>query len=186
MILKRASESDFPAVVELANLAYRGSADSAGWTTECGYIEGPRLTEAQLRDDLIAKPAAHLLTLRDEGHQPLLGTVWLEPKGSGVWYLGLLTVRPELQNRQLGRGLLAEAEGYAAKRGALRLRMTVINLRETLIAWYERRGYVRTGQTDPFPYGDTRFGMPLRDDLSFVVLEKELAPAALVLHRENA
>jgi hypothetical protein len=52
--------------------------------------------------------------------------------------------------------------------------MTVITLRETLIAWYESRGYRRTGKSEPFPYGDDRVGTPLRDDLRFVVLEKEL------------
>jgi hypothetical protein len=52
--------------------------------------------------------------------------------------------------------------------------MTVIQVRDTLIAWYERRGYSLTGETKPFPYGDDRFGRPLRNDLHFVVLEKTL------------
>jgi hypothetical protein len=52
--------------------------------------------------------------------------------------------------------------------------MTVVNVREALIAWYRRRGYHETGETNPFPYGDDRFGTPQRDDLSFVVLEKDL------------
>ena len=54
------------------------------------------------------------------------------------------------------------------------MRMTVIDLRVELIEWYERRGYRRTGQTRPFPATDPRFGLPLRDDLRFAVLEKEL------------
>lgn len=52
--------------------------------------------------------------------------------------------------------------------------MTVVNVRDTLIAWYIRRGYFLTGETEPFPYDDNRFGTPLRDDLAFVVLEKVL------------
>ena len=52
--------------------------------------------------------------------------------------------------------------------------MTVINVRDTLIAWYLRRGYQRTGATEPFPYGNDRVGKPLRPDLAFVVLEKTL------------
>ena len=52
--------------------------------------------------------------------------------------------------------------------------MTVISLRHGLIAWYERRGYRRTGASEPFPYGDDRVGVPLRGDLHFVVLEKFL------------
>ncbi len=185
MHLTRATEADYPSIVGIANIAYRGGGDSPGWTTEASYIEGPRLTEPQLRAELLAKPEAHLLTLREDGDDLLLGTVWLEPKGAGVWYLGLLTVRPDLQQRQLGRGLLAAAEAYAAENGATCIRMSVVNIRAALIAWYERRGYVRTGESEPFPYGDTRFGKPLRDDLSFLNLQKELAPADLDLHRPN-
>ena len=183
MHLERAVECDYPAIVALANQAYRGSGEGSGWTTESSYLEGPRLTESRLREDLVAKPEAHLLVVRGEGAGQLLGTVWLEPRSPGVWYLGLLTIRPEEQNRQLGRALLAAAESYAAERGARRIRMTVVNVRESLIAWYERRGYRRTGEREPFPYGDDRFGRPLREDLGFVVLEKELAGARLVMHR---
>lgn len=95
-------------------------------------------------------------------------------KRDGVWYLGLLTVRPALQKQQLGRALLAAVEDFAKQRGARRMRMTVVHVRDTLIAWYERRGYTLTGETKPFPYHDKRFGNPLRDDLHFVVLEKAL------------
>ena len=52
--------------------------------------------------------------------------------------------------------------------------MTVVNVRDTLIAWYRRRGYILTGEAEPFPYDDARFGVPKRDDLSFVVLRKRL------------
>ena len=174
MLLQSAVEADYPSIVELANLAYRGSGQSAGWTTEASYIKGPRLSEVQLRLDFAAKPEAHLLTFRDSAEGPLLGTVWLEPKSATVWYLGLLTIRPEQQNRQLGRTLLAAAEAYAARHHAERIRMTVINIRESLIAWYQRRGYTPTGESEPFPYGDARFGTPLRQDLRFIVLERRL------------
>jgi hypothetical protein len=52
--------------------------------------------------------------------------------------------------------------------------MHVVNVRDALIAWCLRRGAHKTGETEPFPYGDNRFGVPLRDDLSFLVLEKDL------------
>jgi GNAT superfamily N-acetyltransferase len=88
-----------------------------------------------------------------------------------------LAIDPEQQNNGLGRTLLSAAEQWVHERGARRVRMTVVNVRDTLIAWYLRRGYHRTGETNPFPYGDNRFGTPLRDDLSFVVLEKDLTLA---------
>ena len=70
--------------------------------------------------------------------------------------------------RELARLVLAR--GW----GAVEMRMTVIVQREELIAYYERRGYRRTGEVSPFPYGDERFGLPLRDDLAFELLVKEL------------
>ena len=58
------------------------------------------------------------------------------------------------------------------------MRMTVIEQRAELIAWYERRGYQRTGEYRPFPYGDERFGIPRRDDLRFEWLVKTLGGRA--------
>jgi ribosomal protein S18 acetylase RimI-like enzyme len=173
MLLSPAVEADYPAIIDLANLAYRGTGPSASWNIE-DFIEGQRLNESLLREDLAAKPHAHLLTYRDDLDGPLLGTVWLDPAKDGVWYLGLLTIHPELQQRKLGRALLAAAEDFARQRGARKIQMTVVNVRDILIAWYERRGYTVTEETRPFPYNDERFGRPLRDDLHFVVLEKNL------------
>ncbi|HEX9198179.1 MAG TPA: GNAT family N-acetyltransferase [Acidobacteriaceae bacterium] len=173
MLLTPAVEADYPDLVDLANIAYRGTGPAASWNVEAGVLEGQRLDESLLREDLAAKPLGQLLTYRDELDGPLLGMVWLDPRADGVWYLGLLAVRPEMQNRQLGRSLLAAAESFARDRGARRIRMTVLHVRSTLIAWYQRRGYVLSGEMEPFPYGDERFGRPLRDDLYFLVLEKE-------------
>ena len=174
MLLHPAVEADYPAVVALANLAYRGTGNTQSWNVETGIVAGQRLDESLLREELAAKPAAILLTYRNAPAGPLLGTVWLEPRSDTVWYLGLLTIHPDLQNRQFGRTLLASAEDFARQRGALSIRMTVLNVRDALIAWYQRRGYVPTGEAQPFPYGDERFGTPLRNDLHFVVLQKTL------------
>jgi len=174
MFLHPAVEADYAGIVDLANLAYRGSGSRASWNTEAVFIEGQRLDDSLLREELAAKPGAQLLTYRDGPDGPLLGTVLLEEQKEGAWYLGLLTVRPDLQKMQLGRGLLAAAEDFARARGGWRIRMTVVNVRDTLIAWYQRRGYRLTGETQPFPYGDERFGKPLRNDLHFVVLEKDI------------
>ena len=172
MSLFLAAQADLPAVVALVNLAYRGAPQA--WASEADYIQGERLTEALLGADREAKPDALLLVWRDEPTGPVLGCVWLEPASDGAWYLGLLTVRPDLQSRRLGRTILQAAEDQARARGGRRMRMTVVNVRESLIAWYERRGYALTGETGPFPYDDLRFGAPTRDDLHFVVLERTL------------
>ena len=173
MHLTPAQDDDLEAVAAMVNRAYRAG---EGWTHEAAYVVGERTTTAALRADLAASPEAMLLTLRDEPAGPLLGVVWLEPTGGEAWYLGMLTVRPDLQDRRLGRQLLEDAEAFATARGARRIRMTVIAIRDTLIAWYERRGYRPTGEREPFPYEDQRFGVPNRGDIDFVVLEKQVRP----------
>lgn len=174
MPLSQAGPQDLPAIAALVNSAYRGDSSRQGWTTEADLLGGQRTDPEILAHDLAATPGARLLALRDDP-AGLLGSVWLEPTGeAGTWYLGMLTIRPDLQDRGLGRSLLQAAEAAAADLGAQRIRMTVISVRAELIAWYERRGYRPTGATQPFPYGDWRFGEPRREDLVFVVLEKAL------------
>jgi ribosomal protein S18 acetylase RimI-like enzyme len=174
MLLIPAAEADYPAIIDLANLAYRGTGASASWNVETGIIEGQRLTDSLLREDLAKSPKAHLLTWREQIGGLLLGCVWLEPTANDAWYLGLLAIQPQMQKQHLGRQLLTAAEDFARERGGRRIRMTVLSVRDALIAWYERRGYALTGETQPYPYGDERFGTPLRDDLSFAVLEKDI------------
>ena len=174
-MLAKATDADVPRIVALMNRAYRGSGGSSGWSTEESYLSGDRTTEALLRTDMREKPAASLLKWQDAQSGDLLGCVWLEPMADDVWYLGSLATDPERQNGGLGKMLLSAAEQWVRERGGRRARMSVINVREALIAWYLRRGYCVTGETRPFPYGDDRFGRPLRDDLSFQVLEKSLS-----------
>ena len=88
----------------------------------------------------------------------------------------MFAVRPGAQGGGIGREILAEAERQVRADWQVReMHMTVISVRHELIAWYERRGYRRTGAIEPFPYQDQRFGAPRRTDLAFVVLEKPLA-----------
>lgn len=167
--LSPASLPDLPALNALVNSAYRGDSSRRGWTTEADLLDGIRTDEEALRA-MIENPRAQILKLEEAG--TLLGCVYLETKGDAL-YLGMLTVAPEHQDRGLGRYLLDAAEAVAWKQGCRRLTMTVLPQRTELIAWYERRGYRATGETQPFPSDDPRFGLP-KVPLSFVVLEKSL------------
>lgn len=90
-------------------------------------------------------------------------------------YLGMFAVSPQAQGGGIGRRMVQAAEAVARKvYGVDQMRMYVISLRHSLIAWYERLGYQRTGETAPFPYGNPRFGLPRRDDLEFVILARTL------------
>ena len=174
MNLEHATEADYPEIIKLVNAAYRGVDDKVrSWNLETGILEGTRTDESLLQEEASA-PGAKLLIHRDPEDNSILGTVLLVPAEHGAWYLGMLTVRPAMQDRHLGRALLSAAEDFAKSHGANSIRMGVLNVRDSLIAWYERRGYARNGETELFPYGDTRFGNPLRDDLEFVILDKQL------------
>jgi ribosomal protein S18 acetylase RimI-like enzyme len=175
MLLRKAVPADYAEIIDLANLAYRGREGAVpSWNIEKGIVGGQRLDDSLLKEELAAKPDGALLVYREEADGPLLGTAWLNPDSEDIWSMALLTVRPELQNQQLGRRLLAAAETYASDRGAKRMRIGVLHVRDTLIAWYERRGYRATGDTEPYPAEDPRFGTPLRENLHFLIMEKKI------------
>lgn len=169
-----ATDAELEAIVALVNSAYRGESSRAGWTTEADFLGGQRTDVATLRAELAEVPGAVMLVMRDAPDGPLLACVRLEPDDDGTWHLGMFTVDPRLQNRKLGRTLLEASERFVAERGARAMRMHVIGIRGPLLAWYERRGYRRTGATRDFPYGDPRFGEPRGDDLTLLELEKAL------------
>lgn len=161
-------------IVDLVQSAYRGEASRQGWTTEADILDGQRV-DAGMVEEILANDDAAILTLRLHGQ--LVGCCELRRQPDDtVTYLGMLAVRPGLQASGLGRMILEEAERIAARCWSVtKMAITVIESRHELIAWYERRGYVATGRTSEFPYGDERFGVPLRDDLRFVGLTKTIA-----------
>jgi GNAT superfamily N-acetyltransferase len=172
--LRRAGAADVPALVVLVNSAYRGDSSRAGWTTEADLLGGQRI-DAERLTETIAAPD-NVVLLHEALGEPV-ACVHLERTDAGG-YLGMLTVRPTQQAAGLGRRLLEAAERWAvAEWDARTMDMTVIVQRSELIAWYERRGYWRTGEYKPFPYGDARFGLPRRNDLRFEVLRKSLRPS---------
>lgn len=176
LCFRAATAADVGAIVALVESAYRGDASRAGWTTEADLLDGRR-TGA---DDVIAcidRPRSRIL-LAERGDALLACAHVAEEHSDGEpssGYFGMFSVRPDLQGSGIGKALLDEAERMVRDDWGLTvMRMTVIDVREELIAFYERRGYRRTGIIKPFPYGDERFGIPRRGDLRFEVLEKSL------------
>ena len=173
MIFEPATHDDLPVLHRLIESAYRGVEARRGWSHEADLLGGQRTDLAALSDQ-VEDPAQAILLARDHGGR-IAGCVAISDRGGGTAYIGLVAVDPSRQAAGLGRRLLAEAERHAAtKFAANRAEMTVISLRTELIAWYQRRGYALTGETRPFPKTNPRFGLPRRDDLVFVVLEKRL------------
>ena len=166
-----ATAADIDAIMLLVTRAYRGDASRAGWTTEADLLDGERIDADVLRADIGRPGSRVVLGLRDGA---LLACAHVADLG-GRAYFGMFAVEPTCQGCGIGRATLAECERIARDEWRLpKMQMTVIDLRDELIAWYQRIGYRRTGVHHPFPYGDARFGIPKRDDLRFEVLEKML------------
>ncbi|WP_438851088.1 GNAT family N-acetyltransferase [Brevundimonas nasdae] len=166
VVFRAATADDVAALRPLIERAYRGDSAKAGWTHEADFLSGERTSIEEL-SAVIADPERVILMAYRDG--TLIGCVQVARSADDLGYLGMLTVDPALQAGGVGRQLLAAAEAEAIRRfNARRMEMTVIQRRAELIAWYERRGYVRTGEQRPFPLD------PPRPELAFVVLEKAL------------
>ena len=168
---RNATAEDVNAVVSLVESAYRGDVSRRGWTTEADFLDGQRVDVAGV-GEIIAKPGSRVLLGEQAGR--LLACCHLEKQGEAC-YFGMFSVLPTLQGGGVGKQMLAQAERLARDEWkCTKMEMTVISIRDELVAWYERRGYGRTGVYKPFPYGDERFGIPKRDDLRFELLVKNL------------
>ncbi len=156
----------------LVNSVYRGETGMRSWTGEAHLLDGQRIDTDRLREIMLEDESVILVARTNSTGPLIIGCVHLRREKDHA-YLGMLTADIGSQRSGLGSALLIEAERYTGEVFGLRkIRMTVISLRTELIAWYAKRGYQPTGQREPFPYGNARFGLPKRPDLEFVVLSK--------------
>ena len=171
---RTATVEDAARIATLVNSAYRGDSGRQGWTTEADIIDGQRTDAAMVAEEL-ANPSTHILLVTEASNPgTLAGCVLLRKEGDAC-YLGMLTVNPRAQKLGIGSYLMETAEAFARNEMNLpRIFFGVIWTRTELISWYERRGYRKTGATKPFPYGNAALGLPVRDDLHFLIFDKTL------------
>lgn len=168
-MITKATITDIPALNILINSAYRGESSKKGWTTEADLLEGKRTNEDELAE-IINNPKNTILKFTE--NNTIIASVLLVEKEHQL-YLGMLTVSPELQNSGIGKKMLAEAENHAKSLGLSSIIMTVISVREELIAWYKRHGYVDTGEREAFPQSEIHVTIAA-NPLEFIFLEKKI------------
>ena len=160
---------DIPEILSNVNKAYRGEDSKKGWTTEAFLIEGDKRTDENDIADLITKENYWILKYTMNGK--IVANVNLQKNVESL-YLGMFSVDPEMQGLGIGKKILAAADEFAKSKGCSKITMSVISLREDLIARYKKNGYIDTGQVKPFPT-DNKFGTPLVP-LKFIILEKQI------------
>jgi len=167
MYITLATLTDVPELTALINASYRGENSKKGWTTEANLIDGQRIDEEGLTEQMQDANSVILKNTDDAGK--ITGCVYLQKRGDKL-YLGMLTVSPLLQAKGLGRQLLQAAEDYARSIDYHTITMTVITTRTELLNWYERRGYQKTGEVIPLIITE-KFGI-LKQPVEMFKLEK--------------
>lgn len=168
--IAKAEKQDAGHITALINSAYRGESSQQGWTTEADLLTGFRTNTEEILQ-LIANEDSLFLLCKAEAE--LVGSVHLQKQAEQV-FLSMLAVNPPLQGRGIGKQLLEAAEQTAQQTWAVHKSvMSVISCRNELIAFYERRGYRRTGVSKTFPV-NPELWMPKVANLRLEILEKVL------------
>ncbi len=161
---------DIPALIELVNSVYRGENAFKGWTTEAALLDGQRI-DATMLSEIINDSQQRIFIFEEPTR--MLGCVHSKDCGDSV-ILGMLSVPVDLQGQGLGAKLIQVVEADARVRKFAFVKMHVLSIRQELLDWYIRKGYVDTGLEEAWPYGDLKWGIPKRDDLKFMVIAKAL------------
>ncbi len=164
---------DAPWIAAVVNAANSG-AGGAGWTNEANLFEGDRTHIDEILE-MLAAPGTGFLLFLEEGK--IAGCVYLKTMDN-AGYMGLLAVWPERQARGIGTHLIEEAERLVRDEwgcGAM-LISVIVSHRPELTAYYQRRGYQRTGRAKAFERKQAKQGR-MAAGLRLEWMEKNLRPA---------
>ncbi|KAK1700062.1 acyl-CoA N-acyltransferase [Colletotrichum godetiae] len=167
-----ATVDDAPQVAQLVEAAFRAEDSRADWTADMELGRSFNYsTDNALRN--INNPDAEVLMGFDP-HGVFAASVQVVFKPEAhMARIVLLSVNPQLQRSGGGRQALGSAEEYARQHYDIKkFGLNALSSREKLIAWYERCGYQRTGETTPFPFVWYPH-LDLPKDLCNVELEKD-------------
>jgi len=163
--LEKAEQDQAQAIADLVNLTYRGE---AGWTRETHIIQGDRTNWQEVEAAMIIPDARFFVINRP---QSLASCIYIAKENDHA-YLGFFAVHPSLQGKGLGNYMLEQAEIFALRTlDVHKLVMFVVAQRPELIAFYQRRGYLRTGRIETYPL-HLGIGVPKVSGLTIEYLEK--------------
>lgn len=168
--LSIASHGEAADVAALVNRAYRPAMAMGGWTHEAQWVRGPRTAAPQLM--ALMSNGAVILTIKDP-RGGLIACVQVSMTDAAAC-IGMLATDPELQGMGLGTRMLEAAERHAVESGMPRTAViNVLECRSELVAFYERRGYRRTGVVHPYPLDDG-LGVPVTEGMTVIEMAKRI------------
>ena len=152
LIFQKAEINDAENIAQLINSAYRGEESRKGWTTEADILDGLRTSTADVAKIIKREDAFMLIGTHNNEIVATICCEWQAIAGSNTAHFGMIAVKPSLQNKGYGKQIIAAAEALTRREWrAVGFTMTVISIRHTLIAFYEKLGYQRTGEFKDFP-----------------------------------
>lgn len=166
-VFRIASETDASDIAILVNKAYRPGSHERGWTHEADLVSGMRTSPDQVRSLFRPDSTVLVMTL----HSKIVACAHLQNEHPAV-SIGMLATDPALQAQGLGKQMLLHAERYAREKlNVSMFSMSVLSSRSELVAFYERRGYMRTGNVESYPIS-AGIGQPIVKNLQVEKLFK--------------
>ena len=192
VFLRPALINDVPALEALINRCYLFE---EGWTSESELVGGIRTNQNEMRS-VIEDDNQHFFVYSQINSEhdnketgELLGCINIGMEEDGA-YIGFFAVNPELQGSGVGNAMLEQAEilakGYLTEQSLMQqkdqnktidlkpIKMLVLKGRDKMLAYYQRRGYICTGNTQSFSNNDSKGSDSKDNQLHFTEIAKAI------------
>ena len=134
------NDRDLPTVADIIRRAWAPVADLVGMTPDKAPTFAAYVTAESLHSYLREREMTMFVMLLS-GEIVACGAVSLDPEDPGVGVINRVAVRPELQGRGLGKGIVRFLENELIRRGAQTVRLGHVTANEPLHDFYTRLGY---------------------------------------------
>lgn len=171
---RTATTNDAPRLQDLIQAAFRIKNEA-----NVDWIGSPEFADAfSIELDVIVSritaPDGRILVASEAEDGHIIGCVNVYRKTPNFGRLGLIAVDPKLQRGGLGKIILTHGEKYLTQElGVSRIGLNTLHTRKDMIKWYERQGYVKTGEVTKLPI--ERFGPDVSAKIGLVEFEKNVA-----------
>ena len=192
VFLRPALTTDIPALTVLINRCYLFE---EGWTSESELVGGIRTNQNEIQS-VIEDENQHFFVYPQTNSEheavetdELLGCINIGMENDGA-YIGFFAVNPELQGSGVGSIMLEKAEilaqSYLTEQRLTKqkerdktadkkpIKMLVLKGRDKMLAYYQRRGYVCTGNTQSFSNNDSKGSNSKDSELHFTEIAKAI------------